>query len=85
MCPTSIPTCYHIHGYVKLDSSIIGGHFKTLSPEVMDQLFMNYVEEITAQVVGIKRIVAFFRYCFTGQSYHITEIGDDEHAIWDYN
>jgi len=25
------------------------------------------VEEITAQVVGVRRMLAFFRYCFTGQ------------------
>lgn len=85
MCPSSIPTCYHVHGYVRLDSSIVGGHFKTLPPEVMDQLLVDYVEEIAAQVVGAGRIMAFFRYCFTGQSYRLTEIEDDEHKIWDYH
>ena len=80
----AIPTCYHIHGYVKLDVSIIRGHFKSLTPEVMDILFSDYVEEITAQVVGTGQMLSFFRYCFQGQYYYITELGDKEHSLWDY-
>ena len=88
MCASSIvgkiPTCAHIHGYVKLDMLIVGGHFQALLPEVMDVLFLDYVEEITAQVVGVNKMVAFFRYCFTGQQYYVTELGDEDHSLWDH-
>lgn len=80
-----IPTCNHIHGYVKLDVLVVGGHLKALPPEVMGVLFLDYVEEITAQVVGVKRMLAFFRYCFVGQEYYITELGKKEHNLWDHS
>ena len=83
--PTSLPTCHHVYGYVKLDVSIIGPHFKSLKPEVMDILFMDYVEEITAQVVGVGQMLSFFRYCFQGQDYHMTEMGEPDHSLWDYS
>ena len=80
-----IPTCVHIHGYVKLDMAVIGAHFKALRPEVMDILFADYVEEVTAQVVGVRRMLAFFRYCFlASQEYHVTQLGDKEHDLWDH-
>ena len=79
-----IPTCQHVHGYVKLDMAVIGSHFEALEPVVRDILFQDYVEEITAQVVGVKKMLAFFRYCFLGQGYYITEIGDDEHNLWEH-
>lgn len=82
--PGKIPTCTHVHGYVNLDMVVVGGHFQALPLEVMDILFLDYVEEITAQVVGVRRMLAFFRYCFTGQEYYITEMGDDEHSLWDH-
>lgn len=83
--PNKIPTCIHIHGDAKLDMSVIGSHFLSLAPEVMDILFQDYVEEITAQVVGVKRMLAFFRFCFLGQEYYVTEMSDDEHSLWDYS
>ena len=64
--------------------AIIGSHFESLEPEVMDVLFQDYVEEITAQVVGVKKMLAFFRYCFLGQDYYVTNIGDKEHLLWEY-
>ena len=79
-----IPTCVHVHGYAKLDMAVVGRHFQALQPEVQDILFHNYVEEITAQVVGVKKMLAFFRYCFLGQEYYVTELGDAEHALWDH-
>ena len=83
--PGKIPTCAHVHGYVKLDMVVVGGHFQTLPTEVMDLLFLDYVEEITAQVVGVRKMVAFFRYCFMGQTYYVTELGEDEHSLWDHS
>ena len=79
-----IPLCYHVHGYVTLDVKVIGSHFKALVPEVMDILFQDYIEEISTQVVGVQKMLAFFQYCFRGQKYYITESGDPEHSIWDY-
>ena len=79
-----IPTCIHVHGYAKLDMAIVGSHFEALEPEIRDILFRDYVEEITAQVVGVRKMLAFFRYCFLGQEYYITEIGDEEHSLWEH-
>ena len=79
-----IPTCVHVHGYVKLDVAVIGPHLKALQPEVMDVLFDDYVEEIVAQVVGVRKILAFFHYCFLGQEYYVTRVSDEEHALWDH-
>ena len=45
-----IPTAIHVHGYVKLDMQLMSSHFRKLLPEAMDILFMDYVEEISAQV-----------------------------------
>ena len=82
--PGKIPTCVHVHGYAKLDMQVIGSHFEALGPAVMDILFQDYVEEITAQVVGIKKMLAFFRYCFVGQEYYITDIEEEEHLLWEH-
>lgn len=48
----------------------------------IDILLMDYIEELTAQVVGANRTYAFFSQCFTGQSYRVTTADDDMHAIW---
>ena len=79
-----IPTCLHVHGYAKLDMAVIGGHFEALRPETRDILFQDYVEEITAQVVGVKKMLAFFRFCFLGQEYYVTQIGDPDHSLWEH-
>ena len=47
-----IPTAVHVHGFVSLDVGILSPHFKALPLEVMDILFFDYVEEISAQVGG---------------------------------
>ncbi len=82
--PNKIPTCVHVHGDTKLDMIVVGNHFAALEPEVRDILFMDYIEEITAQIVGVKKMLAFFRYCFLSQKYYITEVGQDEHSLWNY-
>lgn len=84
LVPGKIPTCVHVHGYAKLDMNMIGRHFQALAPMARDILFDDYVEEITAQVVGVKKMLAFFRYCFQGQQYYITEIDDEEHLLWEH-
>ncbi len=80
-----IPTCLHVHGYAKLDMGVIAGHFRALDVTVRDILFCDYVEEITAQVVGVKKMLAFFRYCFQGQRYYVTDIDSPDHSLWDHN
>lgn len=82
--PGKIPTCVHVHGYAKLDMNVVGLHFQALEPTARDMLFDDYVEEITAQVVGVKKMLTFFRYCFLGQGYYVTEIEDEEHYLWDH-
>lgn len=82
--PGKIPTCVHVHGYAKLDMGVVGNHFRALEPTARDILFSDYVEEITAQVVGVKKMLAFFRYCFLGQGYYVTEMEDKEHSLWDH-
>ena len=78
-----IPTCIHVHGFVQLDMSVVGPHFESLAVEVRDILFMDYVEEISAEIVGVEKMLAFFRYCFLGQEYYVTEMDSDEHAeLW---
>ena len=85
LVPNKIPTCVHVHGYAKLDMGVVATHFEALEPTVRDILFSDYVEEITAQVVGVSKMLAFFRYCFLGQSYYVTEIGSEEHLLWDHS
>ena len=77
-----LPTCQHVYGYVTLDVNIIGSHFKALKPHIMDILLMDYIEEITAQIVGVNMVLSFFRYCFQGQDYYLTEIGQPDHSLW---
>eukprot|EP00118_Oscarella_pearsei_P012919 m.98673 g.98673 ORF g.98673 m.98673 type:complete len:812 (+) comp37002_c0_seq1:3-2438(+) len=85
ICPIrDIPTARHVLGYAKLDVSIVANHFGALPTEVRDILFIEYVEEITAQVVGPERVIAFFYHCFRNQVYYITNIDDEEHALWDH-
>ena len=73
-----------MYGYAKLDMSLIGGHFQALEPTSRDILFADYVEEVTAQVVGVEKMLAFFRYCFLGQEYYVTDVSDEEHKMWDH-
>ena len=82
--PNKIPTCVHVHGYAKLDMTVIGRHFQALPLVARDVLFGDYVEEITAQVVGVRKMLAFFRYCFRGQEYYVTEVEDSEHLLWEH-
>ena len=78
-----IPTCLHIHGYVKLDMAVVGPHFESLAVETRDILFMDYVEEISAEIVSVEKMLAFFRYCFMGQDYYVTEVDSKEHEeLW---
>ena len=83
--PNRIPTCIHVHGYAKLDMEVIAEHFRALDMTVRDILFCDYVEDITAQVVGVRKMLAFFRYCFQGQTYYVTVIESEEHALWDHS
>ena len=79
-----IPTAQHVVGYAKLDMQMMAPHFVALKPEVRDVLFADYVEEISAQVVGAEKVLAFFRYCFVGQGYYVTDMDDEEHSLWDH-
>ena len=86
LCPRNgkIPTAQHVIGYAKLDAGIVSVHFAALPAPVRDILFADYVEEISAQVVGAERVLAFFLNCFRNQGYYVTNIDDNEHALWDH-
>ena len=36
------------------------------------------------QVVGVEKLLAFFRYCFLGQTYYVTDADSPEHSLWDH-
>ena len=36
------------------------------------------------QVVGVEKVLAFFRYCFLGQTYYTTDPDSPEHSLWDH-
>jgi hypothetical protein len=82
-----IPTAQHVYGDVVTDMRLVVAGFVTLpSPEVRDLLFKDYLEELSAQVVGATRVWSFFTYCFEEHlEYYLTELGSEEHLdLWEY-
>ncbi|KAI6656921.1 hypothetical protein LOD99_16223 [Oopsacas minuta] len=75
--PYIIPTALHVIGYARLDTDIISQHFTELSPAARDILLVNYIEEISAGVVGTRYLYAFFTQCFASQTYHRTDMYRD--------
>jgi len=65
------PMARFMHGEVVLDKEIVKGHFMDFPPAVRDTLFADYVEQVTEQVVGPHKIVAYFLLCFQGSRYRI--------------
>ncbi|XP_065179869.1 uncharacterized protein LOC135810308 [Sycon ciliatum] len=80
-----MPTAQHVYGYATFDAKVVSKHFMKLPSVVRDILFLDYVEEISAQVVGIEDVYAFFRYCFHEPvEYYVTEPDGAEHDLWDH-
>lgn len=79
-----IPTAQHVYGDCNADRVLVASHFSELEPEVRDLLFLEYVEELSAEVVGTRNVLSFFKYCFRGQPYYLTNLGDTEHLLWEY-
>jgi hypothetical protein len=63
---------------------MMSSHFDRLSPaSTRDILFTEYLEELSAAVVGPMRVMRFFMECFQGQTYQITQADSEEHArLW---
>lgn len=79
------PSFLHVQfGDNRGDMKLQAGVFSRLPAEIRDLLFAEYIEEITAQVVGAENVVSFFISCFQGQDYELTHLGDTNHALWDY-
>eukprot|EP00050_Salpingoeca_kvevrii_P001405 m.169113 g.169113 ORF g.169113 m.169113 type:complete len:260 (-) comp10362_c4_seq1:1569-2348(-) len=80
-----IPTAQHVYGDSFRDMKMIAAGFVDLAPEVRDILLADYIEEISAQIVGAKRVPSFFRYCFQGQRYQLTDPESPEHeSLWQH-
>ena len=81
-----IPVAQHVYGDCTQDSRLVARHFARLAPaEVRDLLFIEYVEEMTAEVVGVASMERFFHDCFQGQTYAVTNPGTVEHErLWRY-
>ena len=54
-----------------------------LSPVVRDIILANYVEEISADVVGANQLFDFFTKCFANQTYYKTDVYKDT-DIWQH-
>ena len=85
LCPTDkIPTAHHVYGDAVLDRNMLVPRFDALSSDVRrDLLFVEYLEEISAGVVGATRVMRFFMQCFQGQTYQITQAHEERHqTLW---
>ena len=58
------------------------------NPAVRDLLLGDYVEELTAEAIGVERTYAFLRHCFAQQTYYVTKCDesgcDPEYWMWEY-
>jgi Cupin-like domain len=79
-----IPTAVHVFGDAQFDVGLMDEHFDVLNdkPAIRDILLANYIEEISAQTVGVERVLSFFQYCFQDQPYYITDASNDDHNLW---
>ena len=82
-----IPVAEHVYGDCTQDTRLVTRQFGRLQqPEVRDVLFLDYIEEMAADVVGPAHVRQFFHDCFReGQEYALTNPGSDEHVeLWRY-
>eukprot|EP00730_Choanoeca_flexa_P017640 TRINITY_DN8521_c0_g2_i1.p2 TRINITY_DN8521_c0_g2~~TRINITY_DN8521_c0_g2_i1.p2 ORF type:complete len:680 (+),score=173.95 TRINITY_DN8521_c0_g2_i1:2149-4188(+) len=80
-----IPTAQHVYGDCVTDMRLVTSGFEQIAAvEVRDLLLADYIEELAAQIVGAKHVYAFFKSCFQGQEYEVTELGTPEHDLWEY-
>ena len=70
--------------HIKADAVIIWDeHFAHLPEDIRFPLFDDYVEEITAWVVGAGKALPFWQHCFGEQRFFRTMKGTEEHAkLW---
>ena len=72
------------YGDATVDMRFLAPRFARFPPEIRDLLFAEYVEEISAQVVGEGNLIEFFTRCFNGQGYRVTDASTPEHNMWIY-
>jgi hypothetical protein len=82
----NVPVAQHVYGDCTQDSRLVARHFARIKPaEVRDILFIEYVEEMAAEVVGVNKMAQFFHDCFQGQDYELTHADTSEHEkLWRY-
>lgn len=82
------PSCNNCLGNIKADAVIAWDeHFKHLPDGVREPLFDDYVEEMTAWVLGAGKALPFWQQCFLSESgslrFFKTQPGSEEHIrLW---
>lgn len=73
-----------MYGDAVFDTRMMSSYFDLLQPSTTrDILFVEYLEELAAAVVGPTRVLRFFTDCFAGQGYRLTKKEQDEHhTLW---
>ena len=78
------PTCRSCLANINSDATIIADeHFARLPEAMRETLFVEYVEQLTAEVVGADRALRFWRRCFGNQPHFLTKAGAPEHELWE--
>ncbi len=75
----------HVMGYSRTDSIMVGKYFRQLPSSIIrETLLYDYIEELTADVLGMDEVYGFFLYCFNGQKYRLTQKGTELHQqLWE--
>ena len=83
--PNCRPTCTECMANVNFDVSIVWeDHFAMLPDTVRDTALLDYIEELTAYVLGADHAYGFWEHCFEGQRFFLTVPGSEEHGkVWD--
>ena len=78
------PTCRSCLANINSDATIIADeHFARLPEAMRETLFVEYVEQLTAEVVGADRALRFWRRCLGNQPHFLTKAGAPEHELWE--
>lgn len=74
----STPMARFMNGEIGLDVEIVAGHFEAFPADIRDILVADFLEQITAQVVGPRKVLAFWLLCFQGHPFHLAP-----GSLWD--
>jgi len=77
-CPKNMAVSSHVFSSTRLDIEQMSSEFAKLNalPEIRDILLADYIEELTSNVVGVNKTLAFLRYCFLDQKYVLDKVND---------